>query len=89
MVLGGLLHYDGTHLQVLVTVDGGRQPHQQVVPAQVLITTSGHTRRHSPEVRPLQAGEEGEEILLKMSEQNNIIYIHLLRLVISTLSCSW
>ena len=59
-----------------MTVYGGRQPHQQVVPAQVLIiTTSWHTWRHSPEVRPLQAGEEGEEILLKMSEQINIIYI--------------
>ena len=44
MILGGLLDYDGTHLQVLVTVYGGRQPHQQVVPAQVVIsTTSSHT----------------------------------------------
>ena len=32
-------------------------------------------RRHSPEVPPLQAGEECEKILLKMSEQNNIIYL--------------
>ena len=40
MILGGLLDYDGTHLQVLVTVCGGRQPHQQVVPAQVLITVT-------------------------------------------------